>query len=46
MEKFIWTDFVKNEEVVHRVKEETSSYVQDREGRLTGLVTFSVETAF
>jgi hypothetical protein len=46
MEKFSWTDLVKNEEVLHSVKEETSSYMQDEEGRLTGLVTFSVGTAF
>jgi len=46
MEKFSWTDLVKNEEVLHLVKEETSSYMQDKDGRLTGLVTFSVGTAF
>jgi hypothetical protein len=46
MEKFNWTDLVKTEDVFHIVKEETSSYMQDKEGRLTGLVTFSVGTAF
>jgi hypothetical protein len=46
MEKFSWTDLVKNEDVLHRVKEETLSYMQDKEGSLTGLVTFSVGIAF
>jgi hypothetical protein len=40
MEKISWTDHVRNEEILLRVKE------QEVNGRLTGLVTFCVETAF
>ena len=49
MEKIIWTDHVRNEDVLLRVKEQRnilhsiSSYVN---GRRTGLVTFCIETAF
>ena len=42
MEKISWTDHVRNEEVLLRVKEQRK-YVN---GRQTGLVTFCVETAF
>jgi hypothetical protein len=41
-----WTDRVKNEEVLHRVKEETNILHEIKEGRLTGLVTSGVGTAF
>ena len=41
MEKIIWTDHVRNEEILLRVKEQ--KYVN---GSQTGLVTFCVETAF
>jgi hypothetical protein len=47
MEKISWTDHVRNEEVLLRVKKNTGiSYMKYVNGRLTGLVTFYVETAF
>jgi hypothetical protein len=46
MEKICWTDLVRNEDVLQRVKEKEISYIQDKEGRLTGLATFCVGTAF
>jgi hypothetical protein len=51
MEKISWTDRVRNEEVLHRSKEERNilheiSYILEKEGRLTGLVTSCVGTAF
>jgi hypothetical protein len=45
MEKISWTDRVRNEEVLHRVKEERN-IVHTVKRRLTGLVTSCVETAF
>jgi len=45
MEKISWTDQVKNEEVLHSTKKETS-YIQLAEERLTALVMFSVGTCF
>jgi len=44
MEKISWTDHVRNEEVLLRSRE--ISYIKYANGRLTGLVTFCVETAF
>jgi hypothetical protein len=41
-----WTDRVKNEEILHRVKEERNILHAIEEGRLTGLVTSSVGTSF
>ena len=46
MEKMSWTDSVRNEEVLQRVKGRGISYIQYTEGRVTGLVTSGVETAF
>jgi hypothetical protein len=46
MEKNIWTDHVRNEEVLLRVKEQRNILHEISKGRLTGLVTFCVETAF
>jgi hypothetical protein len=49
MEKISWTDHVRNEEVLLRVKEKRNiliSYMKYVNGRLTGFVTFCVETAF
>jgi len=46
MEKICWTDLVRNAEVLQRVKEKGISYVQEKEGRLTGLVRFCLGTAF
>jgi hypothetical protein len=47
MEKISWTDGVRNEEVLHRVKEERNIvHTIKKRGRLTGLVTSCVETAF
>jgi hypothetical protein len=46
MEKISWTDHVRNEEVLLRVKERRISYMKYVKGRLTGLVTFCIETAF
>jgi hypothetical protein len=44
MEKISWTDHVRNEDVLLRVKvQRNMKYVN---GRQTGLVTFCVETAF
>jgi hypothetical protein len=43
MEKISWTDYVRNEEVLLRVKKQRNIL---QEIRLTGLVTFCVETAF
>ena len=39
LEKIIWTDHVRNEEVLHLVKKERNILVQETEGRLIGLVT-------
>jgi hypothetical protein len=39
MEKISWTDRVKNEEVLQRVKDERNVLLTMKEGRLTGLVT-------
>jgi hypothetical protein len=44
-EKIIWTDRVKNEEVLHRVKEEINILHTIKEERLTGLVTYCSGTA-
>jgi len=41
-----WTDHVRNEEVLHRVKEERNILHAIKEGRLPGLVTSSAGTAF
>jgi hypothetical protein len=46
MEKISWTDHVRNEEVLHRVKEERNIVHTIEEERLTGLVTSCVGTAF
>jgi hypothetical protein len=45
MEKIIWTDRVRNEEVLHRVKEERN-ILHKIKRMLTGLISSSVETAF
>ena len=39
MEKISWTDRVKNEEVLQRVKDERNVLLAVKEGRLTELVT-------
>ena len=46
MEKISWTNYVKNEEVLLRIKEQRNILHEIRKRRLTGLVTFGVETAF
>ena len=46
MEKISWTDHVRNEEVLLRVKEQRNILHEIVHGRRTGLVTFCVETAF
>jgi hypothetical protein len=46
MEKISWTAGVKNLEVLHTVKEKMNIPHTTKEGRLTGLVTSCVETAF
>ena len=46
MEKISWIDHVRNEEVLLRVNSREISYVKYENGRLTGLVTSYVETAF
>jgi hypothetical protein len=45
MEKISWTDHVRNEEVLLRVKEQRN-ILHEINKQLTGLVTFCVETAF
>jgi len=46
MEKISWTDHVRNEDVLLRVKEQRNILHEYVNGRRTGLVTFCVETAF
>jgi ribosomal protein S26 len=46
MEKISWTNHVRKEEILLRVKEQGNILHEIRNGRLTGLVTFCVETAF
>ena len=46
MEKISWTEHVRNEEVLLRVKEQRKSYMKYVNRRRTGLVTFCVDTAF
>jgi len=41
-----WTAGVKNQEVLHTVKEEMNIPHTIKEGRLTGLVTSCLKTAF
>jgi hypothetical protein len=41
-----WADHVRNEEVLLRVKEQRNILHEIVNGRLTGFVTFCVETAF
>jgi hypothetical protein len=41
-----WTDHVRNEEVLLRVKEQRNILHEIINGRLTGLVAFCVETVF
>jgi hypothetical protein len=43
--KISWTDHVRNEEVLHRAKEERN-ILQEIKRRLTGLVIACVGTAF
>jgi len=45
-EKISWTDHVRNEEVLLRVNEQRNILHEIRHGRLTGLATSYVETAF
>jgi hypothetical protein len=45
MEKISWTDHVRNEEVLLRVKEQRN-ILHEVNGTLTGLVTSCIETAF
>ena len=46
MEKISWTDHVRNEEVLLRIKEQRNILHEKGNRRLTGLVAFCVETAF
>jgi hypothetical protein len=46
MKKISWTDRVRNEEVLLRVKEQRNIHMKYANGRLTGLVTFCVKTTF
>jgi hypothetical protein len=46
LEKISWTDHVRNEDVLLRVKEQRNILHKYVNGRRTGLVTFCVETAF
>jgi hypothetical protein len=46
MEKISWTDRVRNEEVLHRIKEERNILHTIKRRKATGLVTSCVGTAF
>ena len=46
MEKISWADHVRNEEVLLRISEQRNILHEIIKGRLTGLVTSYVETAF
>ena len=46
MEKISWTDHVRNEEVLFRVNEQRNILHEIKNGRLIGLITSYVETAF
>jgi len=46
LEKISWADHGRNEEVLLRVKEQRNTLHEKVNGRLTGLVTFCIETAF
>ena len=46
MEKICWTDHVRNEEVLLSVNEQRNIIHEIKNGRLTGLVTSYLETAF
>jgi hypothetical protein len=46
VEKISWTDRVRNEEVLHRVKEERNIVRTIKRRNLTGLVISDVGTAF
>jgi hypothetical protein len=46
VEKISWADYVKNEEVLHRVKKERNILQRVKEGELTALVTSCIGTAF
>jgi len=46
MENISWTNHVRNEEVLLRVKEQRNILHETVNGRLTGLVKFCIETAF
>ena len=46
MEKISWTDHVRNEEILLRVKEQRNILDEISKRKLTELVTFCVETAF
>jgi hypothetical protein len=46
MEKIIWTDHVRNEEVLLRVKEKRNILRTIKEGMLTGLATSGAGTVF
>ena len=46
MQKIIWTDHVRNEKVLQRVKEERNILHRIKEETLTELVTYCVGTAF
>jgi hypothetical protein len=46
MDKIIWTDLLRNEEVLQNVQEERNTLKQEIEGRLIGFVTSCIGTAF
>jgi hypothetical protein len=46
MENISWSEYVRNEEVLLRVKKRGISFMKYVNGRRTGLVIFCVETAF
>jgi hypothetical protein len=46
MEKISWTDHVRNEDVLLRVKEQRNVLHEIRKRKATGVVIFCLETAF
>jgi len=44
--EFSWTHHMRNEQVLHRVKEKRIFYIQQKGGKLPGFVTSSTETVF
>jgi hypothetical protein len=46
MEKIVWTDRIRNEEILHRIQKERNILRTIKEGNITGFVTTCVGTVF